>query len=293
LVLAQGGDDDKLTAEAYFSEGERQFAAGEFLAAAASFYNAYRVAPHPAVLVNIAVSYDQAGRVLEAVESYRRYLTEMGQSAVEESVRARLAELEKKVGDINVTCSVSPCEVSVNGVPRGGAPVTVVVLPGTNAVEANGEGVAPSRDEVFVSAGQRLDLRLTLAPIGNGEAPRSEEERTGRESPDGEVRLGVPFWVASGITLAAGVVTVVFGVRTIKDMEKFEDSERSDENLKDQGERDKLVTNVMIGVTSAAAVTALGFAIYDIRHSETASDETARLEIGPGPGLGLGAALRF
>jgi len=120
-------------------------------------------------------------------------------------------------------------------------------------------------------------------------APAPEDEAS--SDPEGSV-LGVPFWVATGVTGAAGVVTLVFGMRTLNDKEELDGLAPGDGNLdevKQRGERDRLVTNIMIGVTGAAAVTALIIGLTDLASSKERNTSAVSLVPGPGAGFGLEA----
>jgi hypothetical protein len=107
--------------------------------------------------------------------------------------------------------------------------------------------------------------------------------------------LGIGFWTSVGVTGAAGTLAIVFGALTAKTKNEFEDSGSTDADLREQGEDYKLVTNVMIGITAAAALTAAGFAIYDLVYNKDKPDkqDRAQVVIVPGPGLGVGAVVTF
>ena len=68
--------DNKAKARALFGEGVAAFDRGDFENALESFTQAYRLAPHPAVRVNMANCYEQLGRYAEATFNYQRFLEE-------------------------------------------------------------------------------------------------------------------------------------------------------------------------------------------------------------------------
>ena len=94
----------------------------------------------------------------------------------------------------------------------------------------------------------------------------------------------------AGVTVASGAATAVFGVMTLQVKDDFVQSGRTDETLKEEGERNRLITNIMGGVTAAAGIAALSFAIFGGGSSE--KDEKA-IAIGPGPSLGLAVRGEF
>ncbi|MDY7232067.1 TonB-dependent receptor domain-containing protein [Hyalangium rubrum] len=87
--------DERLEARRHFRNGMSLIAQGQFDQGIAELQEAYVIKPHPNVLYNIARAYLDAGRSVEALEWYRRYLTFNPPDA--ESVRATIARLEATV----------------------------------------------------------------------------------------------------------------------------------------------------------------------------------------------------
>lgn len=298
-VTSWSGENDsrKKKAAEYFQKGEILFDSEEFGKAAQAFQLAYDMSPHPAVLANIAVSYDKAGKIPEAVKTYRLYAPHAGSSKEDRKMLKRLKDLEAMIGEIAIACSVDPCTIEVNGIEQE-FQNAMVVYPGSYQIRASAEGYKPLVKGVDVSAGRVVEVHLTLEALPKEEVveepPPVEVEKT-EDLPAPKPVLGVPFWVATGVTGAAGIVTVVFAVRTSKLGSDFEKSGNTDTSLEQEGKTSRLITNIMIGVTAGAAVAALSFAIYDIVKAKKNKEKTqsARLLWHPGPGLGLGALYRF
>lgn len=66
--------DRKATAAAEFNEGQKLYAAGDYLVAADKFEAAYALDPDPAYLFNIAQAYRFGNACAKAAASYRRFL---------------------------------------------------------------------------------------------------------------------------------------------------------------------------------------------------------------------------
>ena len=64
-------------AKRFYETGTLLYDRGEFLDAAKEFERAYREQPKPALLYNIASSYDKGGDRVHAVENYRKYVATM------------------------------------------------------------------------------------------------------------------------------------------------------------------------------------------------------------------------
>ena len=307
-TLAAGQADEaseqlKKTAAVEFAQGTQLFAAGEYGEAAEAFTKAYEARPHPAVLANIALCYDKAGRFPEAVIYYRRYIANPVEKGKNAEIRQRLQELKNQIGEFDIECPTAGCSIRVDGEDRGPAPVNAVVEPGSHKIEASVDGELRESIMERADAGTVVRVRLRADKAGDGPAPvapgvPAAEGGTGEAPAERDVSLGVPFWIASGVTVAAGATTVAFGVLTIKARDDYEASGYTDADLKEKGERDRLITNVMIGVTAAAGVAAVSFAIHDIFFAdkeEPAEDtgEGPEVAVVPGPGVGLGVAGAF
>jgi tetratricopeptide (TPR) repeat protein len=297
-------DDGKQEAKEHFSKGKKLFDEGRYAEAAREFNAAYNLAPHPLVLFNIAACHEKSGDIPAAVVAYRRYVAEAEDASEIAEIKAKLTALEQKVGEVRVGCAISPCQVRVDGTDRGSAPLSAVLSPGRHDLVATYEGRIVDQTSVTIEAGTKTSVTLALevdpaALDEPTEEPSADEQPAAGQEPaaaedDEGVPLGVPFWIAAGVTVAAGAATAVFGVMTIKDQEDFEEADRLDEDIAERGERDQLITNIMFGVTGAAGATALAFAIHDLwfddDEEEPGGDDVA---LGPGPGLGLSIAGTF
>jgi tetratricopeptide (TPR) repeat protein len=278
-------ENRKKAAREYFSRGEHFFDTGEYAQAAEQFVLAYKESPHPVVLANIGLSYDNAGMLPQAVAAYRECLANHKDS----EMQRRLEGLEKQVGELHITCAQGdPCAIEVDGIARGETPLVLVVYPGPHQVVATASGQSPVIKKTKVPAGERIDIAIDMGT----ESKRPSTRKGDKNAPYG---LGIPFWTSVGVTGAAGTLAIVFGALTAKTRNDFEDSGSTDADLKEQGEDYKTVTNVMIGVTAAAALTAVGFAIYDLvnKKDKKEKQDRAQVAIVPGPGLGVGAVVTF
>ena len=314
-VLADETPDPKAEAQAHFDKGKQLFAEGRYFAAADEFSQAYAIAPRPQVLYNIALSQDKAGNLVAAVEGYRRYLLVAAAGGESEAIRKRLLELEAQVGEVAAGCAVRPCIVVVDGEELGPAPVSVLLKPGDHLFSATHNGQTVDEIEIPLRPGDKISVTLATslppskaAVVVPGKAPsqpppakpepseapeqrQPEQRQPEPAAKEAEVPLGIPFWVASSVAAAAGVTTIVFGVKALDDQNQFKDSNKQDEGLKKQGEKDQLLTNIFIGVTAAAGATAVAFAVYEIWFS--GHDDSDSVSLAPGPGLGLAAVGRF
>jgi len=301
-VASEKAPDRTAEAKALFAMGQQMFDEGRYSEAAMQFSKAYAAAPRPQVLYNIALSYDKAGDVVTAIESYRWYLSEAPENEQSDPVRKRIADLESQTGQVTADCGMSPCTIYVDGKEQSQVPANVLLMPGNHVFSAMREEQTADEIEILVRKGDKISVMLATgskkAPVVvaapapkpvPAKEPESKQPETAKK--DEGVPMGIPFWVASSATVAAGVTAVVFGVKTLGDQKKFKDSGGLDKGIKEDGERDRLLTNIFIGVTAAAGATAVAFAVYEIWFADDKDAESVSLA--PFPGLGLAAVGRF
>ncbi len=277
MVQAQGIsiEEKREKAQAYFQQGELLVEKGEYIQAAEAFTQAYETMPHPSVLANVAYCYDKAGNIPKAVEVFRKYMALYEGEADTEAARERLQELKQRIGEIEITCPTDPCRVMIDGKVSGEAPFRAILDPGVHWVEAVAGDTVYKRISVTVQEEHTVVLAMTPAqpevqdtppppkPVEMASVPRIKSSSK-IEKQSKKKMFGVPFWVASGTTIAALGVTGVFGVRTLTLRNDYNDSGYTDKNLKEDGEQAKKITNIMTIVTGTSAATACVFGILDI-----------------------------
>lgn len=80
-------------ARALFEAGRTAFDAGRYEDALQHFQGAYRRSQRPQLLFNVAVAADRAGRVVDAIGAYEKFLESVPDDAQRPWIEARLAEL--------------------------------------------------------------------------------------------------------------------------------------------------------------------------------------------------------
>jgi Tetratricopeptide repeat len=295
LSSAASANDSLKKAKKYFDRGELLFDEGEYSKAAQAFELAYERAPHPSVLANIAVSYAKAGNTPKALQYYEKYLNNEPE---DEQATEDFEALISTVCKVVVSCPKVLCELSVDGVDQGEVADHLWLEPGTYSIEASDNRLVYDTIEVEAEPGARLvvefsDIRSVEETDEEEVLTESELEDPADQSPISIFfnQFGVGFWVSTGVTGAAGILTIVLGARTLNDKAEFDDGGSTDKDLKEQGEQDKVATNVLLGITIAAAVAATGFAIYDFKFKKDGTeheDTDAKIALTPGPGIGFG-----
>ncbi|MBL8609980.1 MAG: hypothetical protein JNL38_21775 [Myxococcales bacterium] len=257
---------DGRAAAAAFAEGERAFAAGDFLRAGGSFEAAYREQPHWSPLWNAARSYHRARDSIRAANLYAKYLREAPADAKDrDQATAALAELAPTLARLEVHTALR--DVKVDGA-RLEAP-TVWVAPGEHLVEgASARGLV--RKVAVAREGQVSSVSLVEDP-----APPPPMSATAPEAARSRgLPLVVPL-VVGGLAVAAGGATVWSGIDTLAQRRAFDDA-RTQENL-DEGKSRQLRTNVLLAVTGGLVVaTGVTLLFVDFGGARTA------VALGPG-----------
>lgn len=168
LVQAQSAED-RAAAHTEFERGVAAYTAHEFQTALDAFQEAYRLAPHASVRLNIANCYAELGRPVEALFHFEHYLSEAtGLTAAQRrDVQASIDRLEASVGTITLAVTPDGASITIDGSDTRRAPVTdpVRVVAGDHVVDIALDGYVSEHQTVHVEGGgnARISLRLRRA----------------------------------------------------------------------------------------------------------------------------------
>ncbi len=309
---ASAQQDDKARARTLFSEGVSAFDNADYAQALDNFKQAYRLAPHPVVRVNMANCYERLGRYVEAVFNYERFLEEGG--AVDEDQRTEIegtiARLKKKVGTLALEVEPAGAVLAIDGEPAArGLDGRISLAAGPHRVRVTKPGYSPAERTVILQGGDLQTLRIELLPEETeflaGPVPAPEDaqefapsERGTRAAP----REGRPMRTAAftllGTGALAGVGAVVTGLLALKAQSDFDDaversnsptlsaSERAEArdsglSASDRAEKTALVTDILTVGAVACASTAFVLWWFDRKQGEKERRVTLRPEVSP------------
>jgi hypothetical protein len=191
-------EGDKQSAKALLQSGLKLFAAKDYLGALAVFRDAYSRFPSGKILLNIGTTLIKLDRPAEAANAYQRYLDspDVDPAKKDEALRA-LAELDKKVGVVEISVAPADAEVQVGTDEWRPAAqqARIRVMPGSVVVRARRAKYKPSESTIAAQAGTRVTAKLTLEAVpetvatpgggdivstGNGVSASFEPERRSR-----------------------------------------------------------------------------------------------------------------
>lgn len=277
VVAAPSSSASEARARSHFTRGVGLFEDGDFESALFEFESAYQLSNNAHLLYNIAVSEYELHRYAASALAYRRYLAELEHELAADriaQVNERLRTLELRVGTLIVDSTPSGAVVSVGGEVAGVTPVELTVDLGETVVTVSKEGFEAAETTARVAGGERtsvtVDLDELAAPATVAPVPSPAPKQTSQGDPfddsatsrnDRPLEIGT--WVAFGVGLGAGIGAGVAGSLAIganNDLDDARGRETTRDELNDLGDRRDtlaLTTDVLIGVTAAAAITSV------------------------------------
>jgi hypothetical protein len=268
-------------ASRHYRDGQALFDEQQYAAAAEAFERSHAAIATPNTLYNIAVSHELAEEPIPSILAYERYLGTGAVPAEERAeVDAAIIRLRAKVGEFELPEEVEVAEVRVNGETIEEFPHLVMPGPVTVEVVGTKEGQRLERTYDMRPGDRRtIDVSFPQPEPAPAPVPLVEEEPpkpppVDREAERRRQRLKKVFWGGVGVTAASGAAIGVLGGLERYWESEFEankcpnpcppDEENPDnpsipypQEQKDRYEAYQIATNVMIGVTSAFAITTL------------------------------------
>ena len=205
LSLAQT-EAERNAARAAFQSGVEHYSGERYTEALSSFQEAYRIAPHPSVRVNMANCYEQLNRPVEAIFHFERFLVEAEDAspAQRTEVRTALRRLRELVGEIFLRVSPEGAAVTIDGTETRRAPIMDAIrLPaGMHRIEVQADGFRSSSQEVIVTGRQRTEVRIELTPGPTRSGTRSVIRSATRSATRLVIPWATPWAIPWGIPRA-------------------------------------------------------------------------------------------
>jgi hypothetical protein len=185
LSTSAHAQDDAARAQAreQFAAGVQRYEAADYQGALEAFQEAYRLAPHPTVRVNMANCYEHLGRPLEALHHFERFLAEAADASRQQrrEVQTAMQRLQQQVGEVRLAVAPDGALVTIDAAETRRAPILEPIRlgVGTHRVEVRMEGFRTARQEIEIIGGESRRVAIALergqdAPVAAAE-PRVEE----------------------------------------------------------------------------------------------------------------------
>ncbi len=240
-------EDERAAAREAFERGVNAYGEERWEEALNAFQEAYRIAPHPSVRVNMANCYVHLARPVEALDHFERFLVEIGDEgdpAQKREVRRQIEDLRGQIGETFVRIQPEGATVTIDGHTTMRAPIldAVKLSAGTHHVAVAMQGYATIEREFEVEGGERHELRIELEEAGPTEpsegaeelgegteddtAEEAEEEEAPEEVEDEGPGMTIPTtaWIGAGATAGLVVGAVVLAGFAKKNENDFNDA---------------------------------------------------------------------
>lgn len=162
-------DDDKARAQAQalMTEGVRRLQVQAYDQALANFLEAYNRFPSPKILLDIAATLNDMGRLADAANTYQRYLSDpaTGSERVAE-VKDLLIKLDTQLTILTVHVTPHGAEVSIDAGPfvPVGSTLQTRIRPGTHSIRLR-YGTAFAQADLNSFEGETKDIALEVKEI--------------------------------------------------------------------------------------------------------------------------------
>ena len=257
--------ENRDAARRFFEQGERAYETRDYVLAAKSFGEAYRVAPHYASLWNAARSWEHAGEQTRAANAYAQYLRSAPANAPDrDAAMAALAALAEKLGRIEVF-AVGVDAVRIDDELLDG--FSVYVHPGMHVIEGQLGDSKIHRTEM-IEAGSVRSVALVedkemdkIEPPKNAPMAKAVEHSSQKPAAASPLILTpnrAPSWpgpaamVAGAMTVAAGSLVLWSGIDTLSAKNEFVAAPTADKLA--AGKDKQLRTNLLLGAMIASGM---------------------------------------
>jgi len=159
----------KTQAQTLLGQGTALYQQGNIASALEKFEAAYMAFPSPKLMFNIGRANRDLGRPVEAIEAFQRFIAEAADASPETMADARtsVADLKKKLGRIQIDCTMPGAEIAVDGKTVGLTPLPGLVwaTQGRHQITASHARAVPTIESVEVTAGSVSKVAVRLVPL--------------------------------------------------------------------------------------------------------------------------------
>ena len=309
--------DDPAMAEAVerFETGVAFFDEEKYDAALAEFLKSYELVPNPALLYNIGICFYETDRLVEALEKFDLFLEEKGKSmkaGLRKEVEGYIADIEGRIGHIEVACSEDGALVKIDEVKTFRTPLAepipletgfhnlVVKMAGFETYVTEFSLATKETKSISVILVKKVESVKTVVvkPTGEeskgGEGKKKQKKAKKEKKPKPEKKAQTArkpvkpeLWLglALGGAGAFAVVAAATGGVALKKNRDMRDEEDKCENttsrelcpraydLQKEGKSLMIVSNAMIG--AAAAVGIAFIVVYALEKKKSKEKKSA------------------
>jgi hypothetical protein len=270
--------DAREDSRAAFRRGVQQLEANDYANARDSFALAYKLFPHPSILLNLGIARAHTGEWLDAEQDLIHFLADDGGAPANEiaSAHTQLAEVRKHLGSIRLRVTPSGAVARIDAHPVALIPgkfVDVRAVTGSHALHVEAAGHEPIDRTLDVDNAQVAALDVALVPSAKRGAERVDDGASSQRPMIGFVLIG------GGVVLAGlGVASGIHAKSLADDYNTPNSGSFQDASTKSSG----LLFRTLADVAFASAIVAGGIGVYFLASSPSSTSGTqARVVVGP------------
>jgi hypothetical protein len=220
ISLAQAGEGD--ARRAAYREGYAAMQAKKWDEAYAIFGRLWRDSPSYDVALHLGHAEFNLGKNRDAAEHLAFGIAHLPPGEAKDladSSRRALERVKEEVGTITLIVDRSGAAVRVDDKPAGTTPIDVEIFvdPGDHVVEASLDGYEPAKQTFQIARGEHQNIVLKLDPLPPATTAEPDTSPSTSYSPIEEHRASkarpIAIWTGVGVTVAAGVTTLVFALK--------------------------------------------------------------------------------
>lgn len=291
-----------------FQRGVELYSAEQYQEALDAFGEAYRIAPHPSVRVNIANCYDQLGDPVNALRHFERFLEES--AAIDPmqraDIEAAIRRLETQVGELVLEVTPEGTTIEFDDGTQLTAPIleTVRIRAGERTLTFTSPLGETRQEMVDVAAQRESVVRISFADsdvvsadgsgnVGGGDTTLDEEEE---DESSRSSKWVTPLIISSAATVAFGATATGFGISALRAESEFDDAlatvqspnstpmevaqaRQDGESARDLANRNKVISDIFLGATVVSGVLAVTFLVLHLTSDD--DGESARTHLSP------------
>lgn len=258
--VASADDPRKDQSRAAFRKGVELAQKGNYPEARDQFAEAYRLFPHPSILLNLGLMRAKTGDYLDAEQDLVHFLADDGGASREEiqSARTALSDARTHIGTLRLKVGTPGAHASIDGKSialAAGEQTEERILAGKHKLEIGADGYKTEVLDVTGDPRQPTVVELSLAVADKPLPPPGEKSIAG-------TAIGVSLLAAGGVTLLVGIGC---GARAIVLANGYNDRSSDDfqkPNIKSDGLTFRTASDVMLVTSIVLAGVGIGVLLW-------------------------------
>ncbi|MCX5746018.1 MAG: PEGA domain-containing protein [Proteobacteria bacterium] len=164
LIAAPAHADSRDEAKREFAAGQTADKAKDWTNAIDHYLRAYELMPHPFALYNIAVDYQELGKLREAAHYFEQYVA-IPDSTDRDRVAKLIGELKARPARIGITTDPAGARVTIDGQVVGQTPFTAKLKGGTHTIVVDRDSRREERT-ITVEFAEPQDVKFAIGATG-------------------------------------------------------------------------------------------------------------------------------